>query len=110
LNNQKKPLEKAVEHLYSRVLEVANAFLHNAKTYGIAFLQLENPTYEMVAMQMRQIASIISTLCDQLDDPLTGQKADEYCALMEEIARAISADDSVRLQAAVATLDRRPFL
>ncbi|ANB67652.1 hypothetical protein [Aeromonas veronii] len=101
---------KLVEDLYIRVLEVANKFLHNAKNYKISILQLENPTYEDVAKVMHQIAGIITALCDDLDDPLTGQKANEYVMLMQEIASAITADDQGRLQHAVDVLDRRPFL
>lgn len=108
INPQQK--KRMVEMLYVRVLQVANHFLHNAKNYKIAILQLENPSYEEVAKMMHQIAGMINLLCDDLDDPLTGQKAHEYVQLMQEIAEAITADDQDRLTQAVEVLDGRSFL
>ncbi|MCC0088176.1 hypothetical protein ACEUAC_07830 [Aeromonas veronii] len=109
-NNTGNALQNAVDHLYDKVLQVANHFLHNAKTCKISILQLENPTYDAVASQMLRVAGMIELLCDELGDPLTGQKAVEYCKLMQEMAEAITANDPDRLQTAVGILDRRPFL
>lgn len=106
------PMEKveAVRHLYDALLHAANRVLHQAKNFHISVLQLENPTYAQVAEQFREVASLISFLASEIDDSLTGAKADEYVSCMEGIARAIDADDANALNEFVKQLDARPFL
>lgn len=106
------PMEKveAVRHLYDALLHAANRVLHQAKNFHISVLQLENPTYAEVAAQFREVASLISFLASQIDDSLTGAKADEYVSCMEGIALAIDADDANALNEFVKQLDARPFL
>ncbi|NWF09962.1 hypothetical protein HX810_20030 [Pseudomonas salomonii] len=106
------PTEKveAVRHLYESLLNAANRVLHQAKNFHISVLQLENPTYAEIAEHFRQVALLISFLADEIDDSLTGDKADEYVSCMEGIAKAIDADDAAALNEFVKQLDARPFL
>lgn len=99
-----------VQHLYDSLLHAANRVLHQAKTFHISVLQLENPSYAQIAEQFRHVASLIAFLADQIDDSLTGHKADEYVCCMEGIAKAIDADDAEALKKFVDQLDKRPFL
>lgn len=106
------PMEKkeAVRHLYDALLHAANRVLHQAKNFHISVLQLENPTFAEIAEQFREVASLISFLASEIDDSLTGEKADEYVSCMEGIAQAIDADDADALNEFVKQLDARPFL
>ncbi|WP_162977606.1 hypothetical protein, partial [Pseudomonas aeruginosa] len=73
---QKK--QAVVAHLYDSLLHAANRFLHQAKNYSISVLRLENPTYAQIAKQFREVADLINFLAQQVNDPLTGDKAQEY--------------------------------
>lgn len=99
-----------VERLYTKLMDSANRFLHNAKNYSINVLKLENPSYAEIAKQMREVAAIITVLAENVNDPMIGPKAYEYVALMDGIARAIDDLNDDALQDFVAQLDRRPFL
>lgn len=99
-----------VELLYTKLMDSANRFLHNAKNYSINVLKLENPTYAEIAKQMREVAAIITVLAENVNDPMIGPKAFEYVTLMDGIAKAIDTLDDVALQDFVSQLDRRPFL
>lgn len=106
-DEQKKRL---VAHLYDSLLNAANRFLHQARNYSISVLRLENPTYAEIAGHFRDVAELIDFLARQIDDALTGDKAKEYIACMEGIARAIDDDDSDALEKYVQHLEKRPFL
>lgn len=101
---------EVVRHLYDSLLHAANRVLHQAKNFHISVLQLENPTYAEIAAQFREVASLINFLADEIDDSLTGTKANEYVSCMEGIARAIDADDANALSEFVKQLDARSFL
>lgn len=101
---------QAVYALYDEVLHVANRFLHQAKNYSISVLRLENPTYAEIAKQFREVAEIISFLADKVNEPLLGDKANDYITCMEEIAKAIEEDNSEALDRVVTYLEKRPFL
>ncbi|OLU23891.1 hypothetical protein [Pseudomonas sp. PA27(2017)] len=107
LNAQKKFV---VDHLYDSLLNAANRFLHQAKNYSISVLRLENPTYAEISAHFREVADLIDFLAQQIDDALTGDKAKEYIACMEGIAKAIEDDDSEALNQFVQHLETRPFL
>lgn len=102
--------QKAVDALYDALLHAANRVLHKAKNYSISVLKLENPTLAEIATQFREVAQIISMLSNEINDALTGPKAQEYVDCMEGIARAIDADDEAALKEYVTKLDERPFL
>gem|GEM_PF-1418067 len=102
--------QKAVETLYNALLHAANRVLHQAKNYSISVLKLENPTYAEIAAQFREVCTIIDLLANQIDDPHTAQKAQEYVGCMEGIAKAIDEDDAEALDSFVKQLDMRSFL
>ncbi len=99
-----------VRDLYNLVLQTANKFLHNAKHFKIEILQEEDPTYEQLAEVIDQACKIITSLSEDVNDPLTGQKAYEYCSLMKAMAVAIKNSDETKLDEIVKDLDRRSFL
>jgi len=99
-----------VQALYDRVIQVANQFLHNAKHFRIEVLQLRDPSYEELAEKIDRLCKVISILCEDVDDPLTGQKAYEYCAFMKGMAVAIKDCDTTELNRLTRELDRRSFL
>lgn len=101
---------RVVQHLYDSLLNAANRFLHQAKNYSISVLRLENPTYAQIAEHFREVADLIDFLAKQVNDALTGDKAREYIACMEGIAKAIEDDDSAALDTFVKHLEKRPFL
>lgn len=102
---------KLVENLYEEVIKRTNRFLHSCKNYTIAVLQLEDdPTYTQIAEHMNEIASIIQILCNDLDDPMTGEKATEYSNYMSEMAECIVADRPDELQRLVDELEQKSVL
>ncbi|MEH6502025.1 MAG: hypothetical protein V7751_21830 [Pseudoalteromonas distincta] len=101
---------RTVEKLYERVIETANKFLTNAKTFNISVLKLHNPTYAQIAAELRQLAQVLDVLAEQIDDGFTGFKAHEYVSYMERIAKAIDQGCTDTLDAVVEELDKRSFL
>lgn len=95
--------------LYDKIRQVANSFLHNAKTFPLEVLQLENPTYEQVA-EIMVLISLILTEISLHTDPMLGQKATEYASLMRRMGKAITAGDEEELQSCVTELDKRSLL
>ncbi|MCF5804334.1 MULTISPECIES: hypothetical protein [Pseudomonas syringae group] len=110
VQEERNSKQQTVEILYNALLHAANRVLHQAKNYSISVLKLENPTYAQIAAQFREVCTIIGLLTDQIDDPHTAQKAQEYVGCMEGIAQAIDADDSEALNSFVKQLDTRSFL
>ena len=105
--------DEKVSHLgelYARVIQTANQFLYNAKTFQIEVLQEHDPSYEELAEIIDDVCKVITILCEDVDDPLTGQKAYEYCAYMKGMAAAIKDADEPGLAIIVEELDRRSFL
>jgi hypothetical protein len=98
-----------VQDLYDKVLETANRFLRNAQQFEISILQGHNPSYDALAKLMRNVATLIHGMIDEVD-PMMAQKAIEYTAIMEKMALAIKKSDQPGLDALVAELDRKPFL
>lgn len=102
--------KQLVDELYSKVLHVANRFLHSAKNFNLSVLQLENPSYAEIAAQMTKLASLIKILCDDIGDCHTGFKAQEYCDLMVNMASAITNDSQDELEQVINLLNRKPFI
>lgn len=102
--------KQLVEHLYNSLLHTANRFLHQAKNYSISVLRLENPTFAEIAKQFREVSDLIKLLAHQVNEPLTGDKAEEYIRCMEGIAKAIEDENKEALESFVKHLDTRPFL
>jgi len=99
-----------ITKLYHLVLKTANEFLYNCKHFKIEALQKENPTYEEVAEIIDSMCKVITALCEDVDDPLTGQKAFEYCAYMKGMAVSIKNGNEEHLRTIVNELDKRSFL
>lgn len=102
-------MEKHAEALYHLILQTANQFLYNCLHFSIDVLRDETPTYAEVAELMEPLSKIIRALADDFD-PMMGQKALEYCALMKEIGIAIANSDEDSLSKHVELLNRKPFL
>jgi hypothetical protein len=102
--------KQLVDDIYSRVLHVANRFLHQAKNFNLSVLQLENPSYAEISAQMTKLAHLIQVLCDDIGDCHTGFKAHEYCNLMVSMASAITNDSQEELQKIVTILNGKPFI
>jgi hypothetical protein len=102
--------EAKLRYLYERVIQTANEFLYNAKAFRITVLNdHKEPTYEELAETIDGVCKVITVLCE-VDDPLTGQRAYEYCAHMKTIAVAIKNCDQQRLDELTDILDRRLFV
>lgn len=98
-----------VEHLYGKILETANHFLHNSKRFSVEVLAEENPTYEALANLMAKLAKVIWALADDFD-PWLCQKAFDYCDLMQKMGVAINNKDQDELSKLTEILEKRPFL
>ena len=103
--------QEVIQRLYERVLAAANELLHRAKSFKVEFLQtIDNPTYEELSEIMNKVCKVIMALCDDVDDPLTGIKASEYCLLVHKMAMAIKEGKQDELDQLVLQLDGRSFL
>lgn len=97
------------QELYEKILQVANYFLKNAKTFEIHVLRDHNPTYEELAKIMHQLSGIIHELADDFD-PMLSQKAADYVYIMTKMGIAIRDSDKVGLRNLTEELDKKPFL
>jgi len=102
-----------IDAAYEKVLQTTNNILHNCKTFDISVLQLKDPSYEQIAKQLEEVATILWTICNDFPDDPEGYhmaaKAKEYTQDVRSIAEAIRRDDQTELDRLVSKLDRRPF-
>jgi|GEM_PF-6271464 len=106
--------QQMITHLYEHILALTNRYLHKAQTFSIQVLALEDPSFAAMAKQLRGVCNIVKLMCEvepiRADNPLTSQKAEEYCRLVEKMAEAITSDNEALLQEVIDCLDRKPFL
>ena len=107
-------LKGLVDAAYEKILKTTNKILSNCKFFTIEILQQEDPTYEVIAEQMTEVAEIIENLSGAFPgDPegfQTACKAKEYAHSIIAIARAIRRGNEAELKRLTEELDRRPFL
>ena len=106
--NYTKGTPEMAQELYKRILQTANHFLHSAKRYEISVLQDYNPSFEELSEIMKDMATIIRGLADEID-PMLGTKALDYAQIMSTMALAITNNDDVSLQEQIVELDKKPF-
>ena len=102
-------MDRNVQDLYYKILQVANNFLRNAKMFEISVLRDHNPTYEELAKIMQQVATLVHELADDFD-PIMAYNAFEYASMMGKMGVAIRDENEAELRALVDELDKKPFL
>lgn len=107
-------LKQLIDEAYGNILQTANRALRNCKLFSIEMLQQEDPSYEVIALHLEEVAKIIEVVHEAYPNDIEGfrtaVKAQEYAQNIANIAGAIKVGDNEKLQTYIEELDRRPFL
>jgi len=92
--------------LYYRIIEVANFFLRNASHLTIDALKDFDPSVEVIAKNMRTLATIVKDLAgDNYDDENMAINAFQCCLIMERIADIVAKGEGDDLDSLVKQLE-----
>jgi len=97
-------VNKNIQALYDEVIRGANKFLSNCSRFSISTLQLEDPSYDVIATELEEIAFNINMLCGHSSEQ--GIRATEYCLYMRKLAQAIRVGDEGELATWLEALKR----
>lgn len=101
-------LRAMAEEAYDRILQTANRLMHLCKHVRIEILAKEtDPSLEEIANAAETLSKIIGPVMDDID-PMMGQKANDYTAILRDIAVAVRNHDTLQLSNLVTSLEEKP--
>lgn len=102
-------LRALVDSIYASVLAAANEILYNCKTFPMTVLQLKDPSYSEIAVQLRKLCGFMELMIIDGHTEYTVSKAKDYTDFAHDVAKAIEIGDEAKLNELIEILDRRPF-
>lgn len=97
---------------YTRILHIVSRALSQTKmfSFDISYLQGENPSYKERASLLSEVHDDMKKIAGALNFEYQAETIGEYVSLMHKMADAIEVGDEAALQAAIAELDKKPFI
>ncbi len=98
--------------LHGTMIGEISAMLKSAKVAPLVELRKKDPTFASVVAELRFYRDVCAALVPHFSVDKTSdiEMIDEYLKLADDLAKAIEADDSDALCAAIAALDVKPYV
>ncbi|MGO0309129.1 hypothetical protein ACTL6P_21515 [Endozoicomonas acroporae] len=112
------PLDALVNYLYDKIIQQSSEVLKNAEDFSIEVLKKENPSYAEIAEDMKKIGDMMDYLINHgqlkskgyTQNHWTLNKAQDYVRFVAEVAKAIQAEDEIKLKTLTKTANEWSFL